>query len=154
MDDTGELVKAIGYNPNCGQAGATEFININKFHHDEMGIYMITGTGKSFLMRDLVLHYQGVRVIVFPTLCLMEQYYISYLRDRRDIQIVWECTADDYHLNHSYSNEDSIGDDKIILTTYNSLGRRKWKRNERFDLTVFDEAHHIGSDGMMRYFDP
>jgi len=145
------------YTPNDAQRKCKMFLS-NHPSKLEYTIKMPTGTGKSFLIRDIALENQCHRVIlVFPRLALLSQFYSLYLSSQKHVDIAIECTEKDLeekectgqqlrlikklrkpsHRYHDKNHPRRI----IVLRTYISYPNIL-EQYETFDCTIFDESHH------------
>ena len=141
------------YQQECDDAIYDDLIINN---NNKCIVKMFCGTGKSLVMRKcMTIQNKQLVVYVFPSLSLIDQFYIEYLFDFPDNQILKISSANELideettSINKSTTNILDIQSfltntfNKIICITYQSyetlldnLGDNK------IDVCLFDEAHH------------
>jgi superfamily II DNA or RNA helicase len=106
-------------------------------------VKMFCGSGKSRIMHNLVKHYDlKLSVFVFPSLSLIDQFHIDYLKDTPH---VLKISSD----KDSTTNAEIIikfikkKTHKIICITYQSFELLLDNlQDNKIDICCFDEAHH------------
>ena len=108
-------------------------------------VKMFCGTGKSLIMRKCKsVENKKLVVYVFPSLCLIDQFYSDYLHDfptDNILKISSECesTTEPIRIRQFLS----LLSDKIICITYQSFKTLLDNLGEtKINVCVFDEAHH------------
>jgi superfamily II DNA or RNA helicase/crotonobetainyl-CoA:carnitine CoA-transferase CaiB-like acyl-CoA transferase len=127
------------------QVEADEAIYTELLVNDSCLVKMFCGTGKSLLMcQARVLQNKKLVVYVFPSLCLIDQYYSQYVDPHAPclrISCEQESTTNPSDIIEFLTTYASLN--KIICVTYNSFGTLLENMGTtRIDVCVFDEAHH------------
>ena len=104
---------------------------------------MFCGSGKSRIMRNLVQHYNHqLSVFVFPSLSLIDQFHIDYLKDTPNVLKISsdkESTNDTKIITNFLKKKTN----KIICITYQSFELLLDNlQDNKIDICCFDEAHH------------
>ena len=106
-------------------------------------VKMFCGSGKSRIMRNLVMHYNHqLSVFVFPSLSLIDQFHIDYLKDTPNVLKISsdkESTTDTKIIIKFLKKKTH----KIICITYQSFELLLDNlQDNKIDICCFDEAHH------------
>jgi ribosomal RNA-processing protein 8 len=127
------------------QAEADKFIYEELLSKSKCIVKMFCGTGKSLLMRKCkIIENKKLVVFVFPSLCLIDQFYSDYLDDfstENILKISSECesTTNPIQIKQFLSKTS----DKIICITYQSFKTLLDNLGEaKINVCLFDEAHH------------
>jgi superfamily II DNA or RNA helicase len=127
------------------QAEADKFIYEELLINNKCIVKMFCGTGKSLIMRKCKsVENKKLVVYVFPSLCLIDQFYSDYLNDfptDNILKISSECesTTEPIRIRQFLS----LLSDKIICITYQSFKTLLDNLGEtKINVCVFDEAHH------------
>jgi len=128
------------------------------FKHSKCLVKMFCGTGKSCIITNIIIHEnKELSVIVFPSLALINQYYVDYLNNSEYKEYFIKYKK----INISSENIDNIESTtdkniikkflknkhpKIILVTYQSYQTLlEQLQNKSIGIVCYDEAHHVVS---------
>ena len=127
------------------QAEADKFIYEELLLNSKCIVKKFCGTGKSLLMRKCkIIENKKLVVYVFPSLCLIDQFYSDYLDDfptENILKISSECesTTNPIQIRQFLSKSA----DKIICITYQSFKTLLDNLDKiKINVCLFDEAHH------------
>ena len=113
--------------------------------NDKCLVKMFCGTGKSLLMRKCsIIDAAQLVVYVFPSLSLIDQFYMDYLHDFPSEDILkisseLEATTDSVKITHFLSKQTN----KIVCVTYHSYGTLLDNLGDvKINVCMYDEAHN------------
>lgn len=95
-------------------------------------VVMPTGTGKTVVATDLILHHQRSTLVIVPIRDLMYQWHARLLEATG---IDWGIIGDGVYRVSPFS-----------VTTYDSAAIHMPRIGDRFHMIVFDEVHHLAGD--------
>lgn len=135
------------YQEDADKAIYDELITKN---NDRCIVKMFCGTGKSLLMLKMkIIKNKNLIVYVFPSLCLIKQFYDDYLKDDFPNENILKISSEDDSTTNNQEIKKFLSKDKnkIICITYQSFETLLLNLNQiKIDVCVFDEAHHAAGE--------
>jgi superfamily II DNA or RNA helicase len=123
------------------QQEAFDAIKLEHESNNKCLVKMFCGTGKSLIMRSIVAYFnEKLSVFVFPSLCLIDQFYEEYLGSSNDVLKISSDSTTDVAVISEYPLKKI---NKVICITYQSFNLLLDNlQDNKIDVCCFDEAHH------------
>jgi len=140
-------------NPCANDTPITPYdYQIRAVHHainkDRALLLSPTSSGKSFMIYSLIQYYRNTSdrkiLIIVPTTSLVEQMY----KDFADYSSELDPSFADDNCHMIYSGKDHKTDKQIIITTWQSIYKKKKDWFAQFGTTIGDEAHGFKSKSL------